>query len=83
MEHGFSWIGTIPGLRDLPNHSVTATLVAIILVGVAWAMLQLNGSETPSGLTRIRENVFQLSYKVSFCSFPLAQKTPIWGLPER
>jgi F-type H+-transporting ATPase subunit a len=37
MEHGFSWIGTIPGLRDLPNHSVTATLVAIILVGVAWA----------------------------------------------
>jgi len=37
MEHGFSWIGMIPGLRDLPNHSVTATLVAVILVGIAWA----------------------------------------------
>jgi F-type H+-transporting ATPase subunit a len=36
MEHGFSWIGMIPGLRDLPNHSVTATLVAILLVVVAW-----------------------------------------------
>ena len=33
MEHGFSWIGTIPGLRDLPNHSVTATLVAILVLG--------------------------------------------------
>jgi F-type H+-transporting ATPase subunit a len=37
MEHGFSWIGTIPGLRDLPNHSVTATLVAVLLIAVAWA----------------------------------------------
>jgi F-type H+-transporting ATPase subunit a len=37
MEHGFNWIGMIPGLRDLPNHSVTATLVAILVVAVAWA----------------------------------------------
>lgn len=37
MEHGFTWIGLVPGLRDLPNHSVTATLVAIILLGVALA----------------------------------------------
>jgi F-type H+-transporting ATPase subunit a len=37
MEHGFSWIGTIPGLRDLPNHSVTATLVAMLVLVVAWA----------------------------------------------
>lgn len=35
MEHGFSWIGLIPGLDELPNHSVTATLVAILLVAVA------------------------------------------------
>ncbi len=36
MEHGFSWIGAIPGLRELPNHSVTGTLVAVLLVVLAW-----------------------------------------------
>lgn len=36
MEHGFSWIGAIPGLRELPNHSVTATLVTLLLVMLAW-----------------------------------------------
>jgi F-type H+-transporting ATPase subunit a len=37
VEHGFSWVGAIPGLDELPNHSVTATLVAILLVGIAAA----------------------------------------------
>lgn len=37
MEHGFSWIGAIPGLGRLPNHSVTATLVAILVVLLASA----------------------------------------------
>ena len=37
MEHGFSWIGAIPGLNHLPAHSVTATLVAILVVGLALA----------------------------------------------
>jgi F-type H+-transporting ATPase subunit a len=36
MEHGFSWIEAVPGLRELPNHSVTATLVAVLLLGFAW-----------------------------------------------
>jgi F-type H+-transporting ATPase subunit a len=36
MEHGFSWIGSIPGLGLLPNHSVTATLVAVLIVVAAW-----------------------------------------------
>lgn len=36
MEHGFSWIGAIPGLRELPSHSVTATLVTVLLVVLAW-----------------------------------------------
>jgi F-type H+-transporting ATPase subunit a len=36
VEHGFSWIGAVPGLRELPNHSVTATLVALVVIGIAW-----------------------------------------------
>jgi F-type H+-transporting ATPase subunit a len=36
MEHGFLWLDAIPGLRDFPNHSVTATIVALMLVGFAW-----------------------------------------------
>jgi F-type H+-transporting ATPase subunit a len=35
MEHGFSWIGAIPFLGKLPDHSVTATLVAIVLIILA------------------------------------------------
>lgn len=35
MEHGFSWIGAVPGLGQLPNHSVTATLVAILVLLLA------------------------------------------------
>ncbi len=40
MEETFNWIGTIPGLRELPTHSVTATLVALFLVGLAWSARQ-------------------------------------------
>jgi len=29
MEHGFSWVGTIPGLAALPPHLATALLVMI------------------------------------------------------
>jgi F-type H+-transporting ATPase subunit a len=36
VEHGFSWVGAVPGLRELPNHSVTATLVAVVVLGLAW-----------------------------------------------
>ena len=36
MEHGFSWVGAIPGLAELPDYSVTATLVAILVVAFAW-----------------------------------------------
>jgi F-type H+-transporting ATPase subunit a len=48
MEHGFSWIGTIPGLRDLPSHSVTATLVALLVLALAWsARRALAGAKDP------------------------------------
>ncbi|MBI3771006.1 MAG: F0F1 ATP synthase subunit A [Deltaproteobacteria bacterium] len=29
MEHGFSWVGAIPGLREIPGHLATALLVLI------------------------------------------------------
>ena len=32
MEHGFSWVATIPGLRTLPAHTATALLVMIGLL---------------------------------------------------
>lgn len=35
MEHGFSWIGVIPGLSSLPAHTATALLVALFLVVLA------------------------------------------------
>jgi len=48
MEHGFNWIGAIPGLDQLPNHSVTATLVAIVVVAVALiARRQLDAAPDP------------------------------------
>src|ERR1043165_4105702 len=48
MEHGFSWIGLIPGLAGLPNHSVTATLVAVLVVLLAWmARSQLAAAADP------------------------------------
>jgi F-type H+-transporting ATPase subunit a len=48
MEHGFNWIAAIPGLGRLPNHSVTATLVAIVVVAVAWiARRQLDAAPDP------------------------------------
>jgi F-type H+-transporting ATPase subunit a len=35
MEHGFSWVGALPVLRDFPGHTVTALLVMIGLVVLA------------------------------------------------
>jgi F-type H+-transporting ATPase subunit a len=32
MEHGFSWVGVIPGLNLLPAHTATALLVMLALV---------------------------------------------------
>jgi F-type H+-transporting ATPase subunit a len=48
VEHGFSWIGAIPGLTELPNYSVTATLVAILVLGIAWiARRELESAKDP------------------------------------
>ncbi len=48
MEHGFSWVSAIPGLGELPNHSVTATLVAILVLALAWvARRQLEAAADP------------------------------------
>lgn len=35
MEHGFTWVGAIPGLSSLPGHTVTALFVSILLVVLA------------------------------------------------
>ena len=48
MEHGFSWVGAIPGLDKLPSHSVTATLVAFLVLAAAWlARRQLDAAADP------------------------------------
>jgi F-type H+-transporting ATPase subunit a len=59
MEHGFNWVGAIPGLGALPNHSVTATLVAVLVLAIAWmARQQLAAASdplVPSGRPSARE----------------------------
>lgn len=35
-EHGFSWLSLIPGVNQLPDHTATAGLVAIGLLGTAY-----------------------------------------------
>ena len=59
MEHGFSWVGAVPGLDELPNHSVTATLVAILLVVIAAAARRQLASAkhplVPDGRPTVRE----------------------------
>lgn len=37
MEHGFSWVGAIPGLSSLPAHTATALIVTLLLVALAFA----------------------------------------------
>src|SRR5262249_54483409 len=32
MEHGFTWVGTIPGLSAMPPHLATALLVMVLLL---------------------------------------------------
>ncbi|MBI1816004.1 MAG: F0F1 ATP synthase subunit A [Deltaproteobacteria bacterium] len=39
MEHSFSWVQIIPGFNLLPEHTATATLVMLALVG--WALVAL------------------------------------------
>ncbi len=39
MEHAFTWVSIIPGLSALPDHTATATLVALALI--AWALVAL------------------------------------------
>jgi F-type H+-transporting ATPase subunit a len=48
VEHGFNWIGAIPGLAELPNYSITATLVAVLVLAIAWlARRQLETAKDP------------------------------------
>lgn len=35
MEHGFTWVGAVPFLRELPGHTATALLVMIGLAAFA------------------------------------------------
>ena len=37
MEHGFIWVGILPGLSALKPHTATAVVVAILVVWLAWA----------------------------------------------
>lgn len=52
-SHGFNWLSLIPGIRELPNHVVMATLVAVTLVAttlVARARLLQAMQTTEGGL---------------------------------
>ena len=35
MEHGFTWFGAVPGLRELPGHTVAAIFVSLLVVLLA------------------------------------------------
>jgi F-type H+-transporting ATPase subunit a len=48
-EHGFTWMSLIPGLKELPDHTATAGLVAIVLLGTAYvARRQLAATPDPA-----------------------------------
>lgn len=48
-EHGFTWVSIIPGLNELPDHTVTAGLVAALLLGTAFvARRQLAATADPA-----------------------------------
>jgi len=48
VDHGFSWIGAIPGLGPAIEPSVTATAVALLLIFLAWiARAELARAENP------------------------------------
>jgi F-type H+-transporting ATPase subunit a len=48
VEETFHWFHAIPVLRDLPPHSVAATLVALLLLAGAWlARRQLDTAKDP------------------------------------
>lgn len=34
-EHGFTWVSVIPGLNALPDHSATAVVIAVFMLGTA------------------------------------------------
>lgn len=40
MEHGFTWVGVIPGLRELAPHTATSLLVMVGLLVFAWRARQ-------------------------------------------
>ncbi|MGH7819448.1 MAG: F0F1 ATP synthase subunit A [Candidatus Binatia bacterium] len=37
MEHGFAWVGVIPGMSALPVHTATAIVVTLLVLALAWA----------------------------------------------
>lgn len=48
-EHGFTWMSVIPGLNELPDHTATAGLIAVVLLGTAFvARRQLAASSDPA-----------------------------------
>ena len=48
MEHPFTWVSVIPGLKLLPDHSATATLViAALLVWALVALRQVRAASDP------------------------------------
>lgn len=48
-EHGFTWMSVIPGLNELPDHTATAGLVAVLILGTAFvARRQLAASSDPA-----------------------------------
>jgi F-type H+-transporting ATPase subunit a len=48
-QHGFTWMSVIPGLNELPDHTATAGLVAVVILGTAFiARRQLSAAADPA-----------------------------------
>ena len=48
-HHGFTWMSIIPGLNELPDHTATAGLVAVLILGTAFvARRQLSAARDPA-----------------------------------
>ncbi len=55
MEHGFSWVGVIPGLAEIPGHLTTALLV---MIGLTIFGLRVRAQIAASADTTLPESGF-------------------------
>ena len=81
MKHDFSWFNLVPGLRDLPNHSVTATFVALLLILMAIIFYRVTKQTPKDSLVVPRPNLGLLNLFEAFAEFICSLMDDIIG-PE-